>query len=389
MLLKAENTFEEVGILKNVRVGLIGCGYIVEECHLPGIFSQGVRPDFAAIADPDPERLEKLGSLLGVPKNRRYTDYRDLLRRTDDIDVVSIATPHNHHATQIREAAEAGVNIICEKPMAISVAEARSAIEAVERRGVFFTTVHNLLYSPAMREALRQISDGFVGKPLMSRGQHFYRKPPVLPAGDWRTSVAAGGGCLIDTSYHEIYSVEALMGSPIRQVQAMVRTLNYNIEADDISLMMFEHENGGLSTVSAAWFAPSIGHEKGRWCEVHESLGSVRVNHRCVDAFERVPRSSEAWETLSIAGQNQDVTAATDARTDRWPSFYEVMRGGPKYSEAQQDPTGHGAFLVAALEAVATGSAPPVPARQALHLMAVISAAQQASQTRQSVVVEA
>ena len=114
-----------------------------------------------------------------------------------------------------------------------------------------------------MREALRQISDGFVGKPLMSRGQHFYRKPPVLPAGDWRTSVASGGGCLIDTSYHEIYSVEALMGSPIRQVQALVRTLNYNIEADDISLMMFEHENCGLSTVSAAWFAPSIGHEKG------------------------------------------------------------------------------------------------------------------------------
>ncbi len=375
--------------MKNVRVGLIGCGYIVEECHLPGIFSQGVRPDFAAIADPDPRRLERLGSILGVPKERRYADYRNLLRRIDDIDVVSIATPHNHHATQIREAAQAGVSIICEKPMSISLEEATTAVEEVERRGVFFSTVHNLLYSPAMREALRQIGDGFVGKPLMSRGQHFYRKPAVLPAGDWRTSVASGGGCLIDTSYHEIYSVEALMGSPIRQVQAMVRTLNYDMDADDVSLMMFEHENGGLSTVSAAWFAPSIGHEKGRWCEVHGSLGSIRVNHRCVDAFERVPRTSEKWETLAIAGQDQDVTAASDGRTDRWPSFYETMQGGPKYSEAQQDPTGHGAFLVAALEAAATGSRPPAPAREALHLMAVVSAAQQASRTRQSVVVGA
>ena len=96
------------------------------------------------------------------------------------------------------------------------------------------------------------------------------------PAFAWRASKNKGGGCISDTSYHEIYSVCTLIQSPVRYVEARVKTMVLDIDVDDFAMLLCEHENGTITTVSGAWSVPAT---DWGWCEVHAENGSLRVKH--------------------------------------------------------------------------------------------------------------
>ncbi len=99
---------------KPLRLGLIGCGGIVQKTHARAYHSLSDTIIVSAIADVVGENLQKIGEEFNVSENKRYTDYRDMLE-DGEIDVVTIATPHSLHAEQVIEAANAGVAIISEK----------------------------------------------------------------------------------------------------------------------------------------------------------------------------------------------------------------------------------------------------------------------------------
>ena len=342
-----------------LRLGLIGCGGIVQNMHIPALLKLSGLVTIVAIADSSAAALDRIGGDLGIPAASRYTDYHDLIT-SKQVDAVSIATPHSLHAEQVIAAAGEGVAVISEKPMAVSTVEAGKILRAVRQNKVAYTVVHNLLLSPAMKAALKKIQDGAIGRPLLCRGQHLMRKPAGLSGADWRASKERGGGCIIDTAYHEIYSVEALMASPIRHVRAVVKTLNFEIDVDDTALLLFEHENGSVSTVSAAWYASAIGHEKGRWCEAHGADGSIRVNHRSNEALMHIAREDQDWHAPAL-----DMTQKGHQQTE--------------------DPTGHAGFFAAAMEALRDGSPMPVTGEQARHNLAVIEAAREASRKNKTI----
>ena len=341
---------------KPIRLGLIGCGGIVEKVHARAYLALPDVVKVVALADVVPKNLEEAGDRFDVPMPQRYTDYREMLAKAE-INAVTIATPHVLHAEQAVEAAVAGVAIISEKPMATCLSEADAILDAVKRNSVPYTVVHNYLFTSVMKEGVAQL--GQLGVPIFGRSQGMGLKPADFsvehtnPAFAWRASKAKGGGCIIDTSYHEIYSVGALMGSPVRYVEARVTTLHLNIDVDDIAMLLCEHENGAISTVSGAWCAPAV--DSG-WCEVHTTDGSLRVRHRQddSDALVRFSRTN-GWKNLDI------------------PGFGE--------REAKH-PTGHIGFFAAVFEALASGSEMPITGEQARHNLAIIEAARRATDTR-------
>ena len=99
---------------KPIRLGLIGCGGIVQITHARAYRALSDTVQVTALADVVPENLEKVGEMFDVPTENRYTDYREMLEQAA-LDVVTIATPHSLHAEQVIEAANAGVAIISEK----------------------------------------------------------------------------------------------------------------------------------------------------------------------------------------------------------------------------------------------------------------------------------
>ena len=333
-----------------LKIGLIGCGGIVQRTHAPAYAEMEELAAVWALADPNAANLDAVGGKHGVPKSRRYTDFRDMLN-AGGIDAAVIATPHSMHCGQAVETAEAGVAVISEKPMAVSAEEADAILDAAERNGTPYAVCHNLLYSPAMRAALERLSDGGFGARDFGRSQSIFLKPASLPPDDWRASRAAGGGCLIDSAYHEIYAVEALIGSPARYVEARVKTSRYAIDVDDLALLLIEHASGAVSTVASTWRAPSFGTESGRWCEVHAHEGSIRVYHR-----EAKP--------LSVFTRSSGWTAPM---------------------ESQTDPTGHAGFFRAAFEALLSGSPMPSDGAAGRRQLALIEGARRATSERRAV----
>jgi predicted dehydrogenase len=344
---------------KPIRLGLIGCGGIVQNTHARAYRSLPDTVKVTALADIVPENLQKIGELFDVPTENRYADYREMLEHAT-IDAVTVATPHSFHAEQVIEAAGAGVAIISEKPMATTLEEADKIMEAVRRNNVPYTVVHNYIFTAGMRAAMSELDA--LGESHFGRSVGMGLKPTDFsadhptPAFAWRASRAKGGGCIIDTSYHEIYSVCTLMRSPVRYVEGRVQTLRFDIDVDDIAMLLCEHENGAVTTVSGAWCVPATDFG---WCEMHAENGSLRVRHRqnVKDALRRFTRA-EGWKDLEL----------------------------PEFDEAERtDASGHARYFKETFNALADGTELPVSPEMAYQNLAIIEAARQATTERRAI----
>jgi predicted dehydrogenase len=347
-----------------VRLGLIGCGGIVQLSHLPGLLGLPNLVQIVAVADPLESNREAVGQKAGIPAGQRYIDYRDMLS-AETLDAVSIATPHHMHGEHVRTAAEAGVLVISEKPMATSAEEADSILDAVARHGAAYTVVHNFLFAPGTRRALELLAEGAVGSPRMGRAKSlFHKTPDQFDPALWRNQLAAGGGALKDTAYHEIYLVEAMVGSPVRFVDARIRSQFGLGSVDDLALLWMEHENGALTTVSTSWQVATGHGEIANLSEVHGTQGALRLEQRGRGPLRQFSLVTREWTEIPVP----QLAAMTPE---------------------QQGRAGHAGFFAATFEAVLAGAALPVSAAAARHNLAIIEAALQASQSRGAVEVAA
>ena len=345
-------------MMNAVKLGLVGCGGIVQKSHLQGLLSCPEWVQVTAISDVVPENLMRIGTAADVPSNRRYADYREMLEKAD-LDAVTIATPHHMHAEHVMTAVEAGVSVISEKPMAMSLEEADQILGAVERVGVSYSVVHNFLFTPGVQIALKGLEG--MGKTLYGRAKSLFNKTEdqADPESVWRASKEAGGGCINDSAYHEIYLVENLVGSPVKYVEARVKTVYFDFDVDDLALLLMEHENGAVSTVSTSWCVPgSGGGEMGNLVEVHAKGGGFRVIKRGQE-LQRYLREKRKWEAVDLV-QFEGVEPEVRSRI------------------------GHAGYFAATFEALAKGEALPVTGKQARHNLAIIDAARRATEERRA-----
>ena len=337
-----------------LRFGLIGCGGIVQQSHLPALQTMLDLVEIVALADPVVENRSQVAE--HVPNAQQYDDYRDMLE-TANLDVVSIATPHHLHAEHIMKSSEGGVAIICEKPMATRLEEAEEILEAVNRAGVLLSVVHNYLFMPAMQDALTRLKTGELGQPQFGRAQSLYNKRDDLQATEWRHRPETGGGAINDTAYHEFYLNEALVGSPVKYIEARVQSKYFPFEVDDLVLVLMEHENGAVSTLSTGWWVPEP--EVSAFCEVHTKVGSLRVRQRG-RSLQQFLRTDRQWEEIDVPG----LTSLSPDEL-RW--------------------SGHAGYFKATFTALVNGTPLPVTSQQAYHNLALIDSARQASTQRRAI----
>lgn len=343
-----------------VGLGLIGCGGISQKAHLPGIEPLSDLVKVTAISDVAAENLETVGVCMEIPATKRFLDYREMLA-SGEVDAALIATPHNLHAEQAIATAEAGVTVVSEKPMAMSLSEADRILEVVGRNGVGYTMCHNFLFTPGTQRALALLDEDF-GDRVFGRTKSLFSKSKQQTDPDtvWRSRAAAGGGCISDTAYHEIYVLEAMMGSPIRYVEGRLRSDFLGLDVDDLALLLFEHENGAVSTLSTSWGAAAVGpNETPNLCEVHSRERAIRVDRRGRGLFTR-EREAGDWEEAPI------------------PEFSRM-------DPLEQARSGHAGYFRAVFTALASGRPLPTSIDDARRTLAIIEAARQASETRRAV----
>ncbi len=191
-----------------LRVGVVGLG--VGRLHVKA-YRQLPDVEVVAIADANPDRLQEIGEAYGVP--HRYDDYHPLVER-DDLDVVSVCTPNYLHAPVAIAALRHGKHVLCEKPLARTVAEGEEMVEAAMEAGRVLQVVFNHRRRGDVQTLKAYVEQGGLGRVYYAKAW-WLRRRGIPGLDSWFTSrEMAGGGPLIDLGVHMLDMALYLMGEP-------------------------------------------------------------------------------------------------------------------------------------------------------------------------------
>lgn len=157
------------------RGALIGCGFIANQKHLPALAKLENRIQLVAFCDLVEERAQKAAKEYGTPDAAVYTDYREMLRRSD-LDVVYILTPNRTHCELTIAALESGKDVLCEKPMALNSVEAERMCEAARASGRQLTIGYQNRYRLDSRYLKKVVENGELGEVYLAKAHAVRRR---------------------------------------------------------------------------------------------------------------------------------------------------------------------------------------------------------------------
>lgn len=226
-----------------MRYALIGCGRISPN-HIAAAKANGL--EFAAICDIVPENMEDKALKFDLPQSmRRYTDYREMLR-CEHPELVAICTESGKHAGIALDCMDAGCNLIIEKPMALSIADADAIIQKAKEKGVKVCACHQNRFNKSVqkiRDALEKNRFGrlFYGTAHVrwNRGHEYYDRAK------WRGTWEQDGGALMNQCIHNIDLLRWMMGDKVTEVFAYTDKVNHPyIEAEDLGMALVKFAGG-------------------------------------------------------------------------------------------------------------------------------------------------
>jgi len=198
-----------------VRYAVVGLGHIAQVAVLPAFRHAARNSELTALVSGDATKRRELSRRYRVPITATYERYDELLR-SGEIDAVYIAEPNSMHCEFTLRAAEAGVHVLCEKPLAVTEDECERMIDACEDRGVKLMTAYRLHFEKANLEAIKVIQSGKIGEVKFFNSIFSMQVRP----GNIRTQKAMGGGPLYDLGVYCINASRYLMRAEPVEVQA-------------------------------------------------------------------------------------------------------------------------------------------------------------------------
>lgn len=253
-----------------LKGALIGCGFFAEN-HLHA-WADVDGAEISAICDKDAERLKLVGDTFGI--ERRYSDAAAMLT-AEKPDFVDIATTVASHRPLVEMAAKAGAQIICQKPFADSMEDARAMVSAAREAGVALMVHENFRWQSAIRAAKAEIDSGAIGEPFWGRVSFrsafdVYAAQPYL-ATDEKFIIQDLGIHILDIARFLFGDVETLSAS--------TRRVNPRIRAEDVATMMLRHESGVTSVVDCS-YASRLAEEAfpQSLLEIDGDAGSLRLS---------------------------------------------------------------------------------------------------------------
>ena len=301
---------------QRVRIGVIGTGTLgMRHCRTLALLTP--EAELAAVADHRDEAAHAAAAL--DPKTNVATDYRAILN-DESIQAVVITTPNDTHAQLIVEAANAGKHIYCEKPLALSMADADAALAAVAKNTVKLQIGFQRRFDPAYREARSALLAGDLGSIELIVGTT--RDPAPPPA----SYLERSGSFFVDTAIHDYDALRYLTGLEVTDVFAIAATLVLEDTNEqpvrDTAVTSLRMENGALATitnsrrsnygydvrieVAGSKGKVSLGEERGTAVRTYTEAG---VSHDFVGSYW------ELFETAYVAEVRHFVQCVAEGRT--------------------------------------------------------------------------
>lgn len=233
-----------------MKYALIGCGRIAVN-HIKAALNN--RLEICAVCDVLPETMEALLAKYGLEKDgsiRRYTDYQQLLA-AEKPTLASIATESGIHAEIALRCIDAGVNVIIEKPMAMSMADAEEIVRRSEETGVKVSACHQNRFNIAVQETRKALEAGRFG--ALSHGSvhvRWNRNRDYYSQAPWRGTWAQDGGCLMNQCIHGIDLLRWMMGDEVEEVYGVTKQQFHSyLQCEDIGMAVVKFKNGAVGTI--------------------------------------------------------------------------------------------------------------------------------------------
>jgi len=237
---------------EEIKAAVVGYGgaYSMGQIHLLRMEETGIKP--TAVAEIDPERLESAKE--DFPGIQTFGSLTEMLERSDDVNCITIVTPHNTHASLAVEALESGRHVIVEKPMALTTEECDSMIGAAEKNGLMLSVHHNRHWDGCIMNAVERIREGSIGDVVRVEAHMGSWKKPVET---WRSSKSASGGILYDWGIHLLEYTFQIIDSEIVEVNGFSKrgfwadtTELKDDTNEDEALAVVRYKNGCWSSLS-------------------------------------------------------------------------------------------------------------------------------------------
>ena len=231
-----------------LSVIIIGCGRVAVK-HLKAV-SRLKGLELKAVVDTNPESADRLiNSVKGFAGTKIYNDYKQAIDEVKP-SIVSVTVPSGLHFQIAKYAMEHGCNLLLEKPMTMSVSEAREIFDLSQKTGLKIAMGHIYRYLPIVGLVKEDIAEGKYGK--VTHGTIYVRwghGEDYYSSAAWRGTWKSDGGALMNQTIHAIDLLVWLMGSEPEEVSAMIAQRLRNIEAEDLGMAVIRLENGALAQI--------------------------------------------------------------------------------------------------------------------------------------------
>ncbi len=251
--------------MANLKVGIIGCGGIANNKHLPAIAKVGLA-DIVAFCDIVEERAQTAAAKYGIEGAAVFQDYKELLAL--DLDAVYVCTPNRSHSEISIAALHSGKHVMCEKPMAMNYQEALAMCDAAKETGKLLTIGYQNRFRADSRYLKTECDNGELGEVYYAKAKAIRRRA-VPTWGVFLNEYEQGGGPLIDIGTHALdltlwmmnnYKVKSVVGTTYHKLNNETQPANafgpWNPEeftVEDSAFGFIIMENGATITLEASW----------------------------------------------------------------------------------------------------------------------------------------
>ena len=311
--------------MNNIRIAIIGCGYIADY-HARGLQAQpGV--DIAVAVDTQLEAAKKFAATYNIKEVK--TDAMSILDR-DDIDGIVLGVPNKYHAPYALEFLKKGKDVFLEKPMAMNPAEGRELIKVSGETKQLVMVGHMWRFDTEVKHIKKAIGSGKLGKIIKTKGFGIHEN--WGPSGWFTQKELAGGGALADMGVHAIDTVRYILDDPDPvSVYAQIGTHYGDYDVDDSGIIIIEWENGTTSIIESGWWHPHMdGPEAGTrlyGTSGYASLFPTFVKYKGEESIEEFspppPAKTEHCDQVIYTGQMEHFIHCIRTRSQPSPGFRE------------------------------------------------------------------
>jgi predicted dehydrogenase len=340
-----------------LRVGLIGCGSIAQTAHLPAMYTLNDRVRLVAAADLN----EAAARAAAAPWSAAvYTDGHELVRRRD-LDVVMIATPEASHRQWTEAAAAAGKHVLCEKPMAPSLADADAMIAACRAAGVHLMIGHSRRFTRRYMEIRRAIDRGALGTVRLIRENERRSRPPLGVSGGyytaehWTGDPAVSVGAALTNGIHEADLLRWFAGSePVWVAAEHKVTVEGNRGVPDFITYTVRFASGAVGSSEISNCLPP-GYPAFHQCEIYGTHGAVRAkDHDLVSLTRYRDQGADHPESGRVLLHNLTAYAR------EWTGFVDAVQHDRPVPMPPEEARAALRLALAAAESAHTGHVVPL-----------------------------